>query len=227
MIPVDRPMEHERKSVRNILYVSRKKNHADIKLQLKFGISASMRLSCRFLCVGLVLTLSVVQSYVIFPLSSIYRPMIGNSGPIVRRTIKYTARIRIRTTSAVKAGSSIDLKPNAQIAEVLTAETLERRLKLLKDNENYDYESISSEFSKLKEANQIKLWDSVSPTFRRVSLGEVKMLTRGVIKEGTIDVTGEDDMQTLNFSFYSTLISSMTLSLLAGCFIPDIDLPFM
>ena len=58
-------------------------------------------------------------------------------------------------------------------------------------------------------------------------LGEVKMLTRGVIKEGTIDVTGEDDMQSLNFSFYSTLISSMILSLLAGCFIPDIDLPFM
>ncbi len=104
---------------------------------------------------------------------------------------------------------------------------IEKRLQFLKDNDRYDYESISNEFAKMKAANQITLWDSVPSSFRRVSLGEVRMLTRGVIKEGTIDVTGEDDMQSLNFSFYSTLISSMILSLLAGCFIPDIDLPFM
>jgi hypothetical protein len=136
-------------------------------------------------------------------------------------------RTRIPRRGALIAGASVDLAPNEQTAEILTAEKIERRLQFLKDNDKYDYESISDEFAKMKAAKQIMLWDSVPSSFRRVSLGEVRMLTRGVIKEGTIDVTGEDDMQTLNFSFYSTLISSMVLSLLAGCFIPDIDLPFM
>ena len=153
------------------------------------------------------------------PIFSIRRPGISKAGSISQRS--RTLR------SAVELGASVDLTRNEQITDVLTADMVEGRLKQLKDNEKYDYESICNEFAKMKAANQIKLWDSVSPSFRRVSLGEVRMLTRGVIKDGTIDVTGEDDMQTLNFSFYSTLISSMTLSLLAGCSIPDIDLPFM
>ena len=172
-----------------------------------------------FLC-GMVLTSSFVQSYVINPISITHR---GNAGIVVNPM----RRTRAQRRGAIKAGASVDLAPNPQITETLTAEMIEQRLQLLKENDKYDYESICQEFAKMKAANQIRIWDSVPSTFRRVSLGEVRMLTRGVIKEGTIDVTGEDDMQTLNFSFYSTLISSMILSLLAGCFIPDIDLPFM
>lgn len=109
----------------------------------------------------------------------------------------------------------------------MTADKIEKRLKSLKDNDRYDFDSVVKEFDALRSANQIKLWSSVVPSFRRTSLGEVKMLTRGVIKEGTLDINGEDDMQTINFSFYGTLVSSMALSLLAACVIPDVDIPFM
>ena len=37
-------------------------------------------------------------------------------------------------------------------------------------------------------------------------------LGRGVIKEDTIDTNGDDDMEVLNISFYTTLIASMILS---------------
>ena len=36
--------------------------------------------------------------------------------------------------------------------------------------------------------------------------------TSGVIKEDTIDISGDDDIEVLNVSFYATLISSMILS---------------
>ena len=130
---------------------------------------------------------------------------------------------RLRILSALIAETS----PSAGAKETLSASTIENRLKALKDNDNYNFDSVCKEFAAMKSANQIKLWSSVVPSFRRASLGEVRMLTRGVIKENTFDLNGEDDMQTINFSFYGTLVSSMALSLLAACVIPDVDIPFM
>jgi hypothetical protein len=133
----------------------------------------------------------------------------------------------IRSIQSLHATATTQIPSIIGDSEPLTADKIEKRLKSLKDNDRYDFDSVVKEFDALRSANQIKLWSSVVPSFRRTSLGEVKMLTRGVIKEGTLDINGEDDMQTINFSFYGTLVSSMALSLLAACVIPDVDIPFM
>ena len=72
------------------------------------------------------------------------------------------------------------------------------------------------------------LFNSSSILFRRITQGEIRMLTRGVIKSDSIDLNGEDDMEVLNQAFYATLFSSMFLSTVAASVIPDLpDMPFM
>ena len=117
--------------------------------------------------------------------------------------------------------------PCLSLAGPVTAASIESRLNMLRENDDYCFDTVCHELDEMKTMNQLRLWRSVQPSFRRTTLGEVKMLTRGIIKEGTLDINGDDDMQTISVSFYSTLLSSMALSLLAGCVIPDIDLPFM
>jgi len=71
------------------------------------------------------------------------------------------------------------------------------------------------------------LWGSVPVLFRKVSVQEVRMLTRGVIKDGALDLEGDDDMEMLNVSFFSTLFSAMFFSTVAATVIPNVDMPFM
>jgi len=103
------------------------------------------------------------------------------------------------------------------------------QLQALHDGDKWNKEEVTAVLDRMKancETSRV-LWNSVPILYRRSSLNELRMLTRGLIKEGTIDLNGEDDMEVLNISFYTTLISSMLLSTVAACVIPDMpNLPF-
>jgi len=98
---------------------------------------------------------------------------------------------------------------------------------LAQNSERWNKEEVTAVLNRMKDSGKKVKWDSVPVLYRRSTLSELRMLTRGTIKEDTIDLNGEDDMEVLNISFYATLISSMFLSTVAACVVPDVpDLAF-
>eukprot|EP00960_Hanusia_phi_P078116 768782-Hanusia_phi.AAC.16 len=116
-------------------------------------------------------------------------------------------------------------------AEFEGARTMEEGMKMLgklEKSESWSKDDVVRTLDSLKAGAHLSMWDSVPSLYRRVSVGEVRLLTRGLVKEGTFDLSGNNDLEILNVSFYTTLLSSMLLSTLAACFIPEYpNLPFL
>ena len=90
-------------------------------------------------------------------------------------------------------------------------------LERLAGSERWEKDAVVSVLSRIeREGGAQALFNSSAILFRKTTKGEVQMLTRGVIKPGTIDLNGDDDMEVLNQAFYATLLSSMVCAQNAG-----------
>jgi len=90
-------------------------------------------------------------------------------------------------------------------------------LERLADSDRWEKDEVVRVLSSIQGAGgKPALFNSSAILFRKTAKGEVQMLTRGVIKPGTIDLNGDDDMEVLNQAFYATLFSSMVRTLSAS-----------
>eukprot|EP00288_Rhodomonas_lens_P020469 CAMPEP_0177690788 /NCGR_PEP_ID=MMETSP0484_2-20121128/954_1 /TAXON_ID=354590 /ORGANISM="Rhodomonas lens, Strain RHODO" /LENGTH=399 /DNA_ID=CAMNT_0019201357 /DNA_START=17 /DNA_END=1216 /DNA_ORIENTATION=+ len=126
---------------------------------------------------------------------------------------------------SIASGEMVETQEKtASRTAISPAEAKERLQKLQdadQDGDKWNKEEVTTVLDSMKDGENGIVWNSVPMLYRRCTLNELRMLTRGTIKEGTLDLNGDDDMEVLNISFYATLISSMFLSTVAAVAVPD------